>query len=116
MYLCALCMLISMSPAVQWGFSLYCSENLSARAGAQSEESLTKMTSRRAGPPDGGYGWVVVMSAFFVMGLTAAVLKNFGIFFLDIQRHFGVLNSTTSWVTSTTIAMFHLGGNNVVFF
>ncbi|XP_034450657.1 monocarboxylate transporter 13 [Hippoglossus hippoglossus] len=67
------------------------------------------MTSRRAGPPDGGYGWVVVTSAFFIMGLTAAVLKNFGVFFLEIQRHFGVLSSTASWVTSTTIAMFHLG-------
>ncbi|XP_033474530.1 monocarboxylate transporter 13 [Epinephelus lanceolatus] len=65
------------------------------------------MKSRR--PPDGGYGWVVVMSAFFIMGLTGAVLKNFGLFFLDIQSHFGVLTSTTSWVTSTTIAMFHLG-------
>ncbi|KAG7490058.1 hypothetical protein JOB18_026903 [Solea senegalensis] len=60
------------------------------------------------GPPDGGYGWVVVTSAFFIMGLTTAVLKNFGIFFLDIQSHFGVQTSTTSWVTSTTIAMFHL--------
>lgn len=49
------------------------------------------------------------MSAFFVMGLTAAVLKNFGLFFLDIQSHFGVPASTTSWVTSTTIATFHLG-------
>uniref|UniRef100_A0A3P8T0E8 Monocarboxylate transporter 13 n=1 Tax=Amphiprion percula TaxID=161767 RepID=A0A3P8T0E8_AMPPE len=64
--------------------------------------------SRR--PPDGGYGWVVVASAFFTVGLTAAVLKNFGLFFLDIQNHFGVPLSTTSWVTSTTIAMFHLGG------
>ncbi|TMS03336.1 Monocarboxylate transporter 12 [Larimichthys crocea] len=67
------------------------------------------MKSRRARPPDGGYGWVVVMSAFFIMGLTASVLKNFGLFFLDIQNHFGVPTSTTSWVTSTTIAMFHLG-------
>uniref|UniRef100_A0A8C9YA00 Zgc:114041 n=1 Tax=Sander lucioperca TaxID=283035 RepID=A0A8C9YA00_SANLU len=65
------------------------------------------MSSRT--PPDGGYGWVVVMSAFFIMGLTAAVLKNFGLFFLDIQSHFGVLTSTTSLVTSTTIAIFHLG-------
>ncbi|CAJ1069191.1 monocarboxylate transporter 13 [Xyrichtys novacula] len=67
------------------------------------------MKSCRAGPPDGGYGWVVVMSAFLVMGLTAAVLKNFGLFFLDIQSHFEVPTSTTSWVTSTTIATFHLG-------
>ncbi|XP_037831635.1 monocarboxylate transporter 13 isoform X2 [Kryptolebias marmoratus] len=67
------------------------------------------MKSRRTGPPDGGYGWVVVASAFFVMGLSAAVLKNFGHFFLDIQSHFGVLASTTSWVTSAAIAMFHIG-------
>uniref|UniRef100_A0A673CCG9 Zgc:114041 n=1 Tax=Sphaeramia orbicularis TaxID=375764 RepID=A0A673CCG9_9TELE len=65
--------------------------------------------SSRPGPPDGGYGWVVVSSAFLVMGLTAAVLKNFGLFFLEIQSHYGVLSSTTSWVTSTAIAMFHLG-------
>ncbi|KAM4578634.1 monocarboxylate transporter 2 [Fundulus diaphanus] len=67
------------------------------------------MKSRRVGPPDGGYGWVVVASAFVVMGLTGAVLKNFGHFFLDIQSHFGVMTSTTSWVSSTTIAMFHIG-------
>ncbi|KAK7165080.1 hypothetical protein R3I94_003452 [Phoxinus phoxinus] len=60
-------------------------------------------------PPDGGYGWVVVTSAFFIMGLTAAVHKNFGLFFLEIQNHYSVLTSTTSWMTSTTIAVFHLG-------
>lgn len=65
---------------------------------------------KAGGPPDGGYGWVVVTSAFFIMGLTTGVLKNFGLFFLEIQNHFGVLTSTTSWVTSTMIVMFHLGG------
>ncbi|XP_010875483.2 monocarboxylate transporter 2 isoform X1 [Esox lucius] len=65
--------------------------------------------SQAGGPPDGGYGWVVVTSAFFIMGLSAGVLKNFGLFFLEIQNHFGVLTSTTSWVTSTMIVVFHLG-------
>ncbi|NP_001025143.1 uncharacterized protein LOC574425 [Danio rerio] len=60
-------------------------------------------------PPDGGYGWVVVASAFFIMGLTAAVLKNFGLFFLELQNYYSVLTSTTSLMTSTTIAVFHLG-------
>lgn len=67
------------------------------------------MKPHRHKAPDGGYGWVVVMSAFLIMGLTAGVLKNFGLFFLDIQSHFDVPLSTVSWVTSTTIAMFHLG-------
>uniref|UniRef100_A0A8C5TGY6 Major facilitator superfamily (MFS) profile domain-containing protein n=1 Tax=Malurus cyaneus samueli TaxID=2593467 RepID=A0A8C5TGY6_9PASS len=60
-------------------------------------------------PPDGGYGWVVVVSAFMVMGLTVAVLKTFGLFFVEIQQHFDELASTTSWITSVTIAVFHLG-------
>uniref|UniRef100_A0A8C8VQC9 Uncharacterized protein n=1 Tax=Pelusios castaneus TaxID=367368 RepID=A0A8C8VQC9_9SAUR len=67
------------------------------------------MQGRMSSPPDGGYGWVVVVSAFFVMGLTAAVLKTFGLFFVEIQQHFDELTSTTSWITSITIAMFHLG-------
>ncbi|KAL7836641.1 hypothetical protein AOLI_G00279250 [Acnodon oligacanthus] len=60
-------------------------------------------------PPDGGYGWVVVISAFFSMGLTTGILRNLGLFFLDIQNYYGVLTGTLSWVTSTSIAMFHLG-------
>lgn len=74
-----------------------------------------RMEKHSVDPPDGGYGWVVVTSAFFIMGLTAAVLKNFGLFFLDIQRHYSVCTSTTSWVTSTTIAVFHLGGEKIPF-
>lgn len=67
------------------------------------------MLRRSRDPPDGGYGWVVVASAFFIMGLTAAVLKNFGLFFLELQNYYSVLTSTTSLLTSTTIAVFHLG-------
>ncbi|XP_060763113.1 monocarboxylate transporter 13 [Neoarius graeffei] len=60
-------------------------------------------------PPDGGYGWVVVISAFFSRGFTIAVLKNFGLFFLEIQIYYNVLTSAVSWITSTSIAMFHFG-------
>lgn len=97
-------------PACCWAQSFQCT--------AQARElpcRLMKMKPRGAGPPDGGYGWVVVMSAFFIMGLTAGVLKNFGLFFLDIQNHYGVPTSTISWVTSSTIAMFHLGGKSFIY-
>ncbi|NXP26553.1 MOT2 protein, partial [Scytalopus superciliaris] len=67
------------------------------------------MQAKESNPPDGGYGWVVVVSAFMVMGLTVAVLKTFGLFFVEIQQHFDGLASTTSWITSVTIATFHLG-------
>ncbi|NWR78375.1 MOT2 protein, partial [Centropus unirufus] len=67
------------------------------------------MQAKDSDPPDGGYGWVVVVSAFMVTGLTAAVLKTFGLFFVEIQQDFDELASTTSWITSITIAVFHLG-------
>ncbi|KGL78976.1 Monocarboxylate transporter 2, partial [Tinamus guttatus] len=67
------------------------------------------MLGKESNSLDGGYGWVVVVSAFVVMGLTAAVLKTFGLFFVEIQQHFDGLASMTSWITSITIAIFHLG-------
>ncbi|XP_041868998.1 monocarboxylate transporter 13-like isoform X2 [Corvus kubaryi] len=67
------------------------------------------MQAKDSNPPDGGYGWIVVVSAFMVMGLTVAVLKTFGLFFVEIQQHFDELASTTSWITSITVAVFHLG-------
>ncbi|XP_062369932.1 monocarboxylate transporter 13-like [Cinclus cinclus] len=67
------------------------------------------MQAKDSNPPDGGYGWVVVVSAFMVMGFTVAVLKTFGLFFVEIQQHFDELASSTSWITSVTIAIFHLG-------
>ncbi|XP_068167694.1 monocarboxylate transporter 13 [Antennarius striatus] len=67
------------------------------------------MNSHRAGRPNGGYGWVVLMSAFVIMSLTLGVLRNMGIFFLDIQSHFEVTNGTTSGVMSITCLMFNLG-------
>lgn len=72
------------------------------------------MNENSVDPPDGGYGWVVVISAFFSRGLTTAVLKNFGLFFLEIQNYYNILTSTVSWVTSTSVAMFHLGGEQEV--
>nr|XP_014349175.1 PREDICTED: monocarboxylate transporter 13-like [Latimeria chalumnae] len=60
-------------------------------------------------PPDGGYSWIVVASTFVIMGLTAAVLKSFGLFFVDVQQHFNELASSTSWITSISIVMLHLG-------
>uniref|UniRef100_K7GGQ5 Major facilitator superfamily (MFS) profile domain-containing protein n=1 Tax=Pelodiscus sinensis TaxID=13735 RepID=K7GGQ5_PELSI len=37
-----------------------------------------------------------------------------GLFFVEIQQHFDELASTTSWITSITIAIFHLGRPSVV--
>ena len=39
-------------------------------------------------PPDGGYGWVVVLGAFFVQFFVLGTMNNFGILFTELLEEF----------------------------
>uniref|UniRef100_A0A3Q2U4G7 Si:dkey-246g23.4 n=1 Tax=Fundulus heteroclitus TaxID=8078 RepID=A0A3Q2U4G7_FUNHE len=58
--------------------------------------------------PDGGYAWFILLSCFFVFGLTFGVIKSFGVLFVDIQQHFETTAAGTSWITSITVATVHI--------
>lgn len=51
-------------------------------------------------PPDGGWGWIVVVAAFFVHMVTEGVIVSFGIFIEDLVHEFQESMSATSWVGS----------------
>nr|XP_020822347.1 monocarboxylate transporter 13 isoform X2 [Phascolarctos cinereus] len=63
----------------------------------------------RLEPPDGGWGWIVVLSAFFQSALVFGVLRSFGVFFLEFVEVFKEPAVRVSWITSIGIAVQQFG-------
>lgn len=57
-----------------------------------------------AGPPDGGWGWVVVFGAFISIGFAYAFPKGIAIFYKEIQDFFDTSYSEIAWVSSIMLA------------
>ncbi|TNN16130.1 Monocarboxylate transporter 12 isoform 1 [Schistosoma japonicum] len=51
-------------------------------------------------PPDGGWGWVVVVAAFFVHMITDGVIVSFGVLIESLIEEFQESLSATSWIGS----------------
>ncbi|XP_010615137.1 monocarboxylate transporter 7 [Fukomys damarensis] len=53
--------------------------------------------------PDGGWGWAVAVSFFFVEVFTYGIIKSFGVFFKDLMDSFDESNSRISWIISICV-------------
>lgn len=65
--------------------------------------------AHRAEPPDGGWGWMVVLSAFFQSALVFGVLRSFGVFFVELVAAFEERAARVSWIASIGIAVQQFG-------
>ncbi|XP_040263943.1 monocarboxylate transporter 2-like [Bufo bufo] len=61
-------------------------------------------------PPDGGWGWMVVLGAFISMGFSYAFSKAITVFYKEIQESFGASSSEIAWISSLLLACMYAGG------
>lgn len=63
-------------------------------------------------PPDGGYGWLVVLGSFLLQALTIGITYTFGVLFVDLLEAFDAGESTTSWIGSIQPALLYFTGQS----
>ncbi|XP_030077552.1 monocarboxylate transporter 1 [Microcaecilia unicolor] len=61
-------------------------------------------------PPEGGWGWAVVVGAFISIGFSYAFAKSITVFFKDIEVIFNATSSEVSWISSIMLAVMYGGG------
>ncbi|XP_058464731.1 uncharacterized protein LOC131438618 isoform X2 [Malaya genurostris] len=58
------------------------------------------------GPPDGGYGWIIVFGAFSVQFWVAGLVKSYGVLYVEIMESFPNSSATTaSWIPAILSAL-----------
>ena len=61
-------------------------------------------------PPDGGWGWVVVVASFLVHVLADGVVYAFGIYLVEFVDYFRAGRGETGWIASLVVAVTFMVG------
>ncbi|XP_063917394.1 monocarboxylate transporter 12-like isoform X2 [Zophobas morio] len=82
----------------------------SGSSSSSSSSSSSTLDLSEATPPDGGWGWVVVVASFVVNLIADGITFSFGVIFVEFLKYFGQNRGTTAWVGSLFMAMPLLSG------
>lgn len=66
-------------------------------------------------PPDGGWGWVVMMASFFCNIIVDGIIFSFGLVVTNLAESFEVPVSTVSWVASLLAGFYLLAGKGALY-
>ncbi|XP_065253563.1 monocarboxylate transporter 3 [Emys orbicularis] len=58
-------------------------------------------------PPDGGWGWIVLLGCFVITGFSYAFPKAVSVYFKELMHDFHVGYSDTAWISSIMLAMLY---------
>lgn len=61
-------------------------------------------------PPDGGYGWVVMVAAFFVLAILDGIMYSYGSYMLVLGDALGISQTQLTTITSVNVGMYYLTG------
>ena len=56
-------------------------------------------------PPDGGWGWVIVLASFFIHVIADGVAYSFGVFLLEFLDYFGGGRGELGWIGSLMVGV-----------
>lgn len=51
-------------------------------------------------PPDGGWGWMVVLASFIIHVIADGIVYSFGIFYMEFLEYYKSGKGETAWVGS----------------
>jgi len=74
------------------------------------KKSLKRKIVVPAKPPDGGYGWMIVLASFLCNFIVDGVIFSFGIFLKDITNDLQVQRSSAAWVGSFQTGFYLIAG------
>lgn len=80
-------------------------KNLNIENAAIAEETKQiRVSAQITVPPDGGWGWVVVIASFFISAISDGVIVTFGCIYSKILQDLDLSPSLVSLVNSVTVA------------
>ncbi|KAM3960607.1 monocarboxylate transporter 14 [Aphomia sociella] len=71
---------------------------------------ISNKDDKKVAIPDGGWGWIVVLSSFIISMIADGISFSFGLLYIEFLDEFQASKSTTAWIGSLFIAVPLLSG------